>query len=207
MLWTLLGLAGVAGLIGLGLLITQPPASGKGQAAGAGAFDLGLAPPAGRRAVPATRFLDGDGARTSLAAFRGRVVLLNFWATWCGPCRAEMPSLDRLAGRLAGADFVVVPVSEDRGGLGDIRPYYAQLDLDHLPVYLDPQVRLARQLRVKGLPTTVFIDRDGNEIGRMLGWAEWDSPTWLKVIRGMIGAGASGKPRDRDDAAGDAAAG
>ncbi len=115
-----------------------------------------------------------DGKPISLADLRGRVVLLNFWATWCGPCAAEMPSLDRLEAMLGGDGFTVVAISEDRSP-AVIQPFFEQLGIRRLARYHDPAGALARAFGIRGLPTTALIDRHGRVIGRMEGPAEWDS--------------------------------
>ena len=127
-----------------------------------------------------------DGKLMSLADFRGRVVLINFWATWCGPCVAEMPSLDRLEAELGGQDFTVITVSEDRNP-AVIAPFYEKHALTHLGRYHDPQGALSRAFGIRGLPTTVLIDRQGREAGRIEGPADWDSPAALALIRYFIG--------------------
>ncbi|MGO1120354.1 TlpA disulfide reductase family protein [Rhodovibrionaceae bacterium A322] len=119
---------------------------------------------------------DGSEKSITLAHFRGRVVLLNFWATWCAPCVREMPSLNRLQAKYKDRGLVVVTASNDRRGIVDVAPFYADLGLDALGFYLDPRAELARALAVRGLPTTFLIDQDGRVIGGMQGGLEWDSP-------------------------------
>jgi thiol-disulfide isomerase/thioredoxin len=131
-----------------------------------------------------------DGKRMTLADFRGRVLLVNFWATWCGPCVAEMPSLDRLQGMLGGRDFAVLTLSEDRNP-AVIEPFFTAHGLKRLGRYHDPGGALSRAFKVRGLPTSVLIDRDGGVIGRIEGPAEWDSPEALALIRFFIGEGSA----------------
>jgi thiol-disulfide isomerase/thioredoxin len=121
-------------------------------------------------------FNDGDGHPRSLADFKSKVVLLNVWATWCVPCRREMPALDRLQASLRGADFEVVPVSIDRGGLETIRKFYTETGIRNLAMYVDTSGQILRQVGAIGLPTTLFVDRAGQEVGRVIGPAEWDAP-------------------------------
>ena len=127
-------------------------------------------------------FVDPQGAEHSLAEYRGKVVVLNFWATWCAPCREEMPSLDRLQARLGGADMQVVTVATGRNSLPQIEKFFAEAGVSQLPVLLDGGQALARSMGVLGLPVTVLIDRDGREVARLIGGAEWDSPEALAVI-------------------------
>ena len=138
------------------------------------------------RPIPELTFEGGDGQSISLADFRGRVVLLNIWATWCVPCRREMPTLDRLQGELGGPEFEVVALSIDREGLPAVKEFYEQLGLETLPIYVDQSGKAQRALNVLGLPTTLLLDREGNEIGRLLGPAEWDSPEMVAFLRDYV---------------------
>ena len=149
-------------------------------------------PPAGfalhdsPRPVPEISFEDGEGETLSLADFNGKVVLLNIWATWCAPCRREMPTLDRLQAELGGSDFEVVALSIDRQGVPVVEAFYQEIGLETLPIYVDPSGASQRALRVLGIPTTLLLDRDGNELGRLAGPAEWDSPEMVGFIRGHV---------------------
>lgn len=134
------------------------------------------------RPVPETGFTDLAGEARTLAHFRGRVVALNFWATWCGPCIREMPSLDRLQAALGGDGFTVVLMSQDRRGAEQVEPFLAKLDIG-LTSQLDPKMALFRALGGRSLPTTILIDARGNELGRLVGPAEWDRPEALALIR------------------------
>jgi len=132
-----------------------------------------------------------NGKPTSLADFRGRVVLLNFWATWCGPCVAEMPSLDRLEAALGGQDFIVIAVSEDRNP-AVVEPFFAEHKIQHLSLFHDPGGALASAFGIRGLPTSAVIDTKGNVVGRIEGPAEWDSGQAKALIRHYMGAGGAG---------------
>lgn len=136
--------------------------------------------------VPEIQFQDSEGKDLTLADFRGKLVLLNIWATWCVPCRREMPTLDRLQAQLGGPDFQVLALSIDRGGFEAITKFYAEVGVKHLAMYLDSSSQAASTLGAVGLPTTLLIDRDGNEIGRLVGPAEWDSPDMIAFIRGYL---------------------
>jgi thiol-disulfide isomerase/thioredoxin len=146
------------------------------------------------QAVPVLNFVDGDGARIGLDDFRGKVVLLNLWATWCAPCVKEMPSLDRLQARLGGAEFQVVAVSLDRGGRAVVEPFLTKLGARHLGLYLDPQSTAMTALKPRGLPTSLIIDRDGREVGRLEGGAEWDSEDAVRLLQHYIGDGGVRPP-------------
>lgn len=135
------------------------------------------------RPVPELHFVDGDGRAMTLANFRGRAVLLNIWATWCVPCRKEMPTLDRLQAKLGGPEFQVVTLSIDRGGVPVVKQFYEELGLKSLGIYVDQSGQAASALGAVGIPTTLLVDREGREIGRKVGPAEWDSPNVTDVIR------------------------
>ena len=136
-------------------------------------------------------FVDGDGRDLTFADFRGRFVLLNIWATWCVPCREEMPTLDALQARLGGADFHVLPLSIDRAGLPVVRRFYEEIGLQNLGIYLADSTRAMIALGALGLPTTLLIDRAGKERGRLVGPAQWDSPEVVAQIQTLIGEGAN----------------
>ena len=131
-------------------------------------------------------FVDGAGRDLTLEDFRSRVVLLNIWATWCVPCREEMPTLDALQARLGGDDFHVLPLSIDRAGLKVVRSFYDEIGIQHLDMYLADSTRAMLAFGALGLPTTILIDRDGKERGRLVGPAEWDSPEIVSQMQTLI---------------------
>jgi thiol-disulfide isomerase/thioredoxin len=135
------------------------------------------------RVLPEVQFQDGSGQVLNLAGFRGKVLLLNVWATWCPPCREEMPSLDRLQAKLGGPEFEVVALSIDLPGLLVVKGFYRELDLRSLRMFSDKSGSVLWLLEVRGLPTTLLIDREGREIGRVIGAAEWDSPEAISLIQ------------------------
>jgi len=134
----------------------------------------------------AIRFEDGQGQMHSLADFRGKVVLLNIWATWCVPCRRELPALDHLGGALNGADFAIVALSIDRKGVEAVRSLFAELNVQRLAIYVDSSGQAMRTVRAPGLPISLVIDRDGREVGRVIGPAEWDDGATIEFLRGVI---------------------
>ena len=142
-------------------------------------------------AVPDLRFVDADGKEVSLLGFKGRPLLLNIWATWCLPCRKEMPSLDRLQAQFEPRKFLVLTLSIDRGGLPAVRKFYADLGLKSLGVYFDKTGDALRKLGLLGIPATLLINADGQEIGRKLGPAEWDSPETMAVLRQRVSLDAA----------------
>ncbi|MDP3257462.1 TlpA family protein disulfide reductase [Bosea sp. (in: a-proteobacteria)] len=133
-----------------------------------------------RRNVPSSPVLSGlafqtaDGRELMGAAFQGRFVLLNVWATWCPPCVKEMPSLDRLQAMKGDSSFEVVALSIDRQGLEVVAPFFKRMGLSNLAIYLDREARSMPALRITGLPTTVLIDPSGREVARWPGAREWD---------------------------------
>ena len=136
--------------------------------------------------VPALAFETGDGRPLALSDFRGRFVLLNVWATWCPPCRKEMPSLDRLQGKIGGEDFEVVALSIDRQGAELVKPFFASVGVARLAVYLDRTGSVMPALRIAGLPTTILIDPRGMEIARWAGAKEWDEPAVIGELRTLM---------------------
>lgn len=137
-------------------------------------------------ALPETAFVDGTGKARSLQDWQGKVVLLNLWATWCAPCRKEMPSLDRLQGELGSDAFEVVAVSVDKTGIEGARKFLEQIKIEKLNVYADPTVRLGSALKAIGMPSTLLIDREGREVGRLVGPAEWDSEEAKTLVRTVL---------------------
>ena len=146
------------------------------------------------RALPVVRFADGNGRAMTLQDFRGKIVLLNIWATWCVPCREEMPTLDRLQAKLGGPDFEVVALSIDRGGPFVVSTFYSEIGIRALRIYVDKTGEASANLGVAGIPTTLLIDRESREIGRKIGPAAWDSPEVVKVIQGYLVAPAPDQP-------------
>jgi thiol-disulfide isomerase/thioredoxin len=138
--------------------------------------------------LPDFTFAGGEGASSSLKDFEGKVVLLNIWATWCVPCREEMPALDTLEGKLGGTDFAVVPVNIDKGGPEKAARFLKEIGVTRLPLYTDPTGKVFATLKAVGMPTTLIIDRSGKEIGRLVGPADWASAEALAVIEAAIAA-------------------
>ncbi len=132
--------------------------------------------------APALAFQDADGNALSLEDFRGQYVLLNLWATWCGPCKREMPSLDRLQASLGGQNFRVLALSEDRTGVEDVKAFFGEIGIENLVIYIDETASSSRKFGVSGLPGTILLDPQGNMVGRMIGPAEWDSPEAVALL-------------------------
>ncbi|MDH4608289.1 TlpA family protein disulfide reductase [Pseudomonas sp. BN102] len=138
------------------------------------------------RPVAEVQFVDGAGKPHTLADFKGKVVLLNLWATWCAPCRQEMPTLDRLQAQLGGSDFQVLALSIDLDGVRVVRDFYREVGIRHLGIFIDENASAISQLGAFGLPATLLLDREGRELGRKLGEATWDSPEAVAYLRGVI---------------------
>ncbi len=133
-------------------------------------------------------FTDPDGNDLTLENYEGQYVLLNFWATWCAPCREEMPALDALQRDLGGEEFAVITIATGRNPLPAIQRFFAEIDVTDLPILLDPRQSMARAMGVFGLPITVLIDPDGQEIGRLRGDADWASEEAVALINAVIGS-------------------
>jgi thiol-disulfide isomerase/thioredoxin len=132
-------------------------------------------------------FSDGSARSFTLDRFRGHFILVNVWATWCPPCKEEMASLNHLALLFAGTDLEIIPISIDVSGAPEVRSFYERLGLNKLPIYVDPSKKVMDALAITGIPTTLLIDRDGREIGRMVGPAQWDAPESVKRISEIVG--------------------
>lgn len=131
-------------------------------------------------------FQNAEGETVQLADFRGKAVLLNIWATWCVPCREEMPTLDNLQAEVGGLDFEVVALSIDVAGLTAVETFYGEIGITNLAVYLDRPSASWSALGIVGIPTTVLIDGNGRELMRVVGPAEWDSEEMIATIRGYL---------------------
>ncbi|PPB80532.1 thiol-disulfide isomerase/thioredoxin [Albidovulum inexpectatum] len=135
--------------------------------------------------VPQVAFTDAQGRELHLGDWSGKHVLVNFWATWCAPCRKELPALDALNRDLGGETFEVVTIAVGRNPLPAIERLFSELGVEHLPVYLDTRMELARAMGVLGLPVTVILDPQGREIARMTGDAEWDSDSARAIVAAL----------------------
>jgi thiol-disulfide isomerase/thioredoxin len=135
--------------------------------------------------APTVSLTDSNGHSIELADLKGKLVVVNLWATWCEPCLREMPSLERLQSRL-GERIAVLAVSEDRGGDKAVEPFIAKLALKAVKVYTDPKSEVGHAFGVRGLPTSFVIDREGKVLGRVEGAAEWDSPKILGVVEPLL---------------------
>ncbi len=183
-----LAAAAVAAIAGFGAVYVMRPASDNvaspstsaavGEAVGGrqgGGSLAGFVRKAQPEVIADFTFKDVTGTERTLKDFRGKTVLLNLWATWCGPCRKEMPSLDRLQKQLGSDKFEVVALSLDRAGPEAARSFLDGIKVEQLGFYIDQTTKAGAALRAVGMPTTILIDKNGLEVGRLPGPAEWDS--------------------------------
>jgi thiol-disulfide isomerase/thioredoxin len=141
----------------------------------------------GKLPAPALAFTTRDGAEKHLADFKGQLVLVNLWATWCGPCVEEMPALDRLQTKL-GQRLTILAISQDRRGAAVVDPFLAKTGITHLAVFLDPKSAAIEAFGVQGLPTSFLIGRDGMILGKLEGAAKWDEAPMLSRLETYIAA-------------------
>ena len=132
--------------------------------------------------APSTPVVSKDEGPITLDRFQGKFIVLNFWATWCGPCIRELPSLHRLNAQFAGDDFAVVLISQDRGGFKQTDRFLKKLKIDIPDAFIDEKLKFSRAIAVRSLPTTILLGPDGNEVGRLVGSAEWDEPEAVALI-------------------------
>jgi len=127
-----------------------------------------------------------EGGMVTLNDYAGRIVVLNFWATWCAPCREEMPSLAELNRTFGGEDFAVVTVAAGPNPPQALERFLTEYGVSDLPVLLDPRMELSREVGVLGLPVTLILDRDGTEAARLIGDADWASPSAKAIVAAIL---------------------
>lgn len=137
---------------------------------------------------PGHTFIDPEGVERTLADFQGRVILVNYWATWCAPCVVEMPALDALQARYGGEDFQVVTISADRR-MEEVEAFFDETGLEHLPLYHDNSFAGPSAVGARGLPMSIIYSRNGVEMGRMPRDAEWNSEDAHALIEAAIRLG------------------
>jgi len=142
------------------------------------------------RDLSAAGFTDADGTPQTLADSTGKVRIVNFWATWCGPCRAEKPTLDALNADLQGPGFEVLAIATGRNSNAAIKRFNAENGIESLATYLDPDGAMARELGVFGLPVSILINGEGTEIGRLTGGTDWSSESARAIVEALIAAGS-----------------
>lgn len=150
------------------------------------------------QAAPPVVFQDPTGKRVTLADYAGHALVVNLWATWCGPCVAELPSFAAIAPRLRAAHVLVLPISIDIGGAADVRPFYASHGIRTLPVLLDPNGDNMAVLGTNSIPYSIVINAAGKMVGTMDGAANWNTPRTIAYLKSLGPApkphGAPGSP-------------
>lgn len=198
----LLYIAAGACAIGAAALYLMPASNADGGTGGAGHSELTamldddmkkLVFHSTPKPVTETAFEADGGATGTLADFKGKIALVNFWATWCAPCRKEMPMLAELQTELGGDDFEVVTIATGRNPPQAMKDFFAEIGVDNLPLHRDPKQQMAREMGVVGLPVTLILDRDGREVARMLGDAHWSSDSAKAMLRKIIADTAPGE--------------
>ena len=138
--------------------------------------------------ISSISYYDGDGQETNLSQYQGKTLVLNFWATWCAPCRKEMPSLSELQKQLGDDTFTVVTIATMRNSPKSIQEFFDKIDVENLSQYNDPKGALSRSMGVLGLPTTLIVSKSGHELGRLLGDADWASPEAIELMSAIKAA-------------------
>lgn len=138
------------------------------------------------KTLPATVFKDATDSDQTLDKFKGKVMVVNFWATWCAPCVKEMPTLDALQAKLGGPDFQVLAISQDREGAKVAQPFAEKQGWKNLAFYVEKMGRFSKDANLRGLPTSLIVDKSGHEVARVEGEATWDSPEVEKTLRELI---------------------
>ncbi|WP_169567001.1 TlpA family protein disulfide reductase [Sneathiella limimaris] len=131
-------------------------------------------------------FVDAEGKTHQISDFQGKTILLNFWATWCGPCKEEMPSIDRLQGEMGSDEFEVLTVSHDLQGIERVVKFFKALKIENLTPYNDKTIKSGRVTGVFGLPATLILNAEGEEVARMVGPAEWDSEEAKEFLKAVM---------------------
>jgi peroxiredoxin len=129
---------------------------------------------------------DLEGKKLELKHFKGKLVFLNFWATWCGPCKEEMPSIEALYQKFKGKDFVLLAISVDYEGKNSVKEFIEKKHYT-FPVLLDPKCKVFDLYEVKGIPTTILIDKNGSIVGKTTGPRDWNSPEAISLLNSLLG--------------------
>ncbi|MFQ5330407.1 MAG: TlpA disulfide reductase family protein [Thermodesulfobacteriota bacterium] len=146
---------------------------------------MGVIGPKVRVEAPAFTLTDVDGRERSLDDFKGKVILLNFWATWCAPCRDELPAMEALWRRFEGKGFTIVAVAGDRGKMHRVGEFCKMNDVT-FTVFLDPTGKVRKEYEVSALPTSYLIGRDGKIVGKIMGAREWDSSEAVRLVANLL---------------------
>ncbi len=138
------------------------------------------------RAVSQAPFTDEDGNQGRLSDYAGKHVVLNFWATWCAPCRKEMPTLSALQKSMGSSDLAVVTLATGRNPPPAMKAFFTEIGVENLPLHRDPEQQIAREMEVLGLPITVILDPEGREVARLKGEADWNSQSARAILSNMM---------------------
>jgi len=141
------------------------------------------------KSVPDIAFDTADGGTATLADYRGKLVVVNFWATWCAPCRKEMPMLDALQDQMGGETFEVVTIATGRNAPPAMKAFFEEIGVQHLPLHKDDNSALARAMGVLGLPVTLILSPEGVELARLTGDADWSSDSAKAILQALMPAG------------------
>jgi thiol-disulfide isomerase/thioredoxin len=179
-------ITGVIAVASFALMIWDPWRAPPGKPALASAAVNKLEWLAEPKPVATTPFVDAAGATHSLVEFHGRVLVVNFWATWCEPCVREMPTLDALQAQLGGPRFQVVVIDQDREGAKAAGPFLQSKGLSHLTLYAEPGLHFVKDAGLRGLPTSLVVDRNGQVVARLEGTATWNSPEMVAELRRLM---------------------
>jgi thiol-disulfide isomerase/thioredoxin len=183
------GTYGIYGLKGeprkVEVVETAVPAAGFSKALATGPLAGFIIHPK-RKDIDTFSFANNKGETLDVSKWKGRVVLLNLWATWCAPCRKEMPDLAKLQTALGGPDFEVVALSLDRKGLAASQAFLTETGVANLAAYVEPEGKTLAAVQALGLPATILIDRNGKEAGRILGPVEWASPEAQAMVKALM---------------------
>ena len=144
------------------------------------------------REVSKAAYTTEDGGEGRLSDYAGRHVVLNFWATWCGPCRKEMPTLSALQAEMGGDELAVVTIATGRNPPPAMKAFFDEIGVDNLPLHRDPKQQIARDMDILGLPITVILSPSGREVARLKGEADWNSTHARAILSAMTGAPAEG---------------
>jgi thiol-disulfide isomerase/thioredoxin len=175
-------LAAAGGTVAAALAARKPRA-----AEALGPLAQAIEPMAHPAPPPPITFLGADGKPHTLAEFAGHGMVVNLWATWCGPCIEELPSLDAASRALAPSDIAVLPLSSDRGGADVVRAFFQAHGIAGLPVLLDPRSEAVHAWNARGIPTSLIIDKQGRAVAKVEGAADWSSPASIALIRRLAG--------------------
>ena len=125
-------------------------------------------------------FLDDKNKKIDLSDFQGNLILLNFWATWCAPCKEEMPHLDKLKAKFKNLEIIPINIADEE--LTKSKEFFEELNIYNLEIFYGPSIELAKQFKLRGIPTTVIIDKEGYELARIIGYIDFENKSLLNWL-------------------------